>query len=229
MSTVTCLIPAWNEAARIGGVLAAVAGHPMIGRVLVIDDGSTDGTAEVARAAGVEVVQTPGNLGKTRALVHGLRGVQGGHVLLLDADLVGLDAAALTALIRPVAEGRAGASLSLRGNAPRTWRRIGLDYITGERVLPMALLAPELDRIAALPRFGFEAYLNRLLIGAGVTIAVVDWPGVASPSKLAKRGMLAGIRADVAMMGDIFRTIGPIGCLRQIRALLALRSDNPAA
>ncbi len=229
MHLVTCLIPAWNEAARIGGVLAAVAGHPMIGRVLVIDDGSTDGTAEVAREAGVEVVRTPGNLGKTRALVHGLRGLQGGHVLLLDADLTGLDAAALTALIRPVAEGRAGAALSLRGNAPRTWRRLGLDYITGERVLPVDLLAPDLDRIEALPRFGFEAHLNRLLIGAGVTIAVVDWPGVASPSKAAKRGLVRGIRADAAMMGDIFRTIGPVGCLRQIRDMLALVRRSPVA
>lgn len=220
----TCLIPAWNEAARIGGVLDAVAGHPMIGRVLVIDDGSTDGTGGVAAARGVEVLRTPGNLGKTRALALGLGVVPGGHVLLLDADLIGLTAGAVTRLAAPVAEGRAGAAISLRGNAPRTWRMIGLDYISGERVLPHALLAPHLGAFGALPRFGFEVFLNRLLIDQGAPVAVVPWQGVSSPSKAAKRGSLAaGLRADAAMMADIFRTVGPRECLRQIAALRRLR------
>lgn len=217
--TMTCLIPAWNEATRIGAVLAAVSDHPAIARTLVIDDGSTDGTAEVARAAGAEVLRTPGNMGKTRALVQGLRRLDGGNVLLLDADLAGLTAAAISALIAPVAQGRAEASVSLRGNAPLVWRMIGVDYISGERVLPQALLVPHLDRMAALPRFGFEVFLNELLIEAGTKVEVVRWPGVASPSKAAKQGLAAGLRSDAAMMADILRTIGPLACLRQIAAL----------
>ncbi len=222
--TLTCLIPAWNEADRIGGVLAAAAGHPLIGRTLVIDDGSTDGTGDIARAAGVETLRTPGNLGKTRALVMGLRSVTDGHVLLLDADLTGLSAGAISRLVQPVLSGRAHAALSLRGNAPRTWRTIGLDYITGERVLPAGLILPHLDDFARLPRFGFEVYLNRLLIAAGQPVAVVAWPEVASPSKASKTGSLgAGLRADARMMRDIFRTIGPRECLAQIAALRRLR------
>lgn len=219
----TCVIPAWNEAPRIGRVLAAVAGHPRVSRVLVVDDGSTDGTGGVARAAGVEVLATAGNQGKTRALVAGLRAVGTGHVLLLDADLTGLDAAAISALIAPVAAGRAGAALSLRGNAPRSWRLLGLDYITGERVLPMDLLAPRLGQMAALPRFGFEVWLNRRMLEAGMPIAVVDWPGVASPAKAKKQGLVAGLKADARMMGDIFRTVGVTGCLEQISGMLAAK------
>lgn len=222
--SLTCLIPAWNEAARIGAVLGAVSGHPMVTRVLVIDDGSTDGTGDIARAAGVDVLRTPGNLGKTRALAMGLGTVEGGLVLLLDADLTGLRADDVARLARPVIAGRAGASLSLRGNAPRTWRLIGLDYITGERVLPHALLAPHLQSFGALPRFGFEVFLNRLLIARGDPVAVVPWPEVASPSKAAKRGsLLAGLGADAAMLGDIFRTVGLRDPLRQIAALRRLR------
>lgn len=220
----TCLIPAWNEAARIGGVLDAVAGHPALERVLVIDDGSTDGTGDVARARGAEVLRTPGNLGKTRALALGLGTVAGGHVMLLDADLTGLSAGAVSRLAAPVIAGRAAASLSLRGNAPRTWRLIGLDYITGERVLPHALLAPHLATFGTLPRFGFEVFLNRLLIDQGAPVAIVPWPEVASPSKAAKRGsVMAGLRADAAMLGDIYRTVGWRECSRQIAALRRLR------
>lgn len=220
----TCLIPAWNEAARIGGVLDAVARHPDLGRVVVVDDGSTDGTGDVARARGVEVLRTPGNLGKTRALALGLGTVDDGHVMLLDADLTGLTPGAVSRLAAPVTGGRAAASLSLRGNAPRTWRMIGLDYITGERVLPLSLLAPHLDALSGLPRFGFEVFLNRLLIDKGAPVAVVPWPEVGSPSKALKRGsVMAGLRADAAMLGDIYRTVGWRECSRQIAGLRRLR------
>lgn len=219
----TCVIPAWNEAARIGAVLDAVAGHPLLAAVVVVDDGSTDGTAGVAAARGARVIRSEGNLGKTGALVLGLGTVATSHVMFVDADLAGLTSAAIAALAAPVLDGRADATISLRGNAPRTWRLIGVDYISGERVLPMALLAGQGPRLAALPRFGFEVFLNERLIEAGACVAIVDWPAVASPSKAAKRGRLAGIGADAAMMRDIFRTVGPVGCLRQIHRLRRAR------
>lgn len=219
----TCLIPAYNEAARIGAVLDAVIGHPWLSEVIVLDDGSTDGTGDIARAGGARVIRTTGNLGKTMALVQGLGRVSTSHVVLIDADLTGLTGAALTALIDPVRGGRAVAAISLRGNAPRTWRLIGLDYISGERVIPRAILAGQDAALSRLPRFGFEVFLNQLLIAQGDPVAVVKWPAVASPSKAVKRGLWAGLWADAAMMADIFRTIGPLECLRQIMALRGLR------
>lgn len=223
---IACLIPAYNEAPRIATVLAAVENHPMLTGVLVIDDGSNDGTAEIAQRFVAQVVRTPGNLGKTRALAFGLRQISADYVLLLDADLVGLTAADISALLRPVIEGRAGASISLRGNAPRTWRVLGIDYISGERVFPTALLTGHLAQLDALPRFGFEVFLNRLLIAADMPVAIVPWPAVASPSKASKRGWLAGIKADIAMMADIFHTITPLESLRQIRALRRLAEHD---
>ena len=219
----TCLIPAYNEAARIGPVLNAVLALPLLAGVIVIDDGSTDDTAFIAQAKGAQVLHTPGNLGKTRALALGLQSVRTSHVVLIDADLTGLSAQALTALIDPVLRGTADATISLRGNAPRSWRLIGIDYISGERVIALDLLAGQHDDLAGLPRFGFEVFLNRLLIARHARIAIILWPDVASPSKAAKRGLIAGVWADIAMLADIFRTIGPVECLRQIMALRRLR------
>lgn len=228
--SLTCLIPAHDEAARIAGVLAAALDHPLIDEVIVIDDGSTDGTAGVAEVCGARVIRLAPNRGKSSALAAGLAAARAragaSHVMMLDADLTGLRAADLTALIGPVWQSRADVSLSLRGNAPWAWRRIGVDYITGERVLPLSLLAPCADALDALPRFGLEVFLNKRIRASGLAVAIVSWPRVASPSKARKRGRLAGLRADLAMIGDMFRTVTPRRALAQI---LFLRGARPRA
>ena len=222
--SVTVLIPAYNEAARIGGVLSAVAGHPGVSEVLVVDDCSTDATAEVAGAVpGVTVLRQGKNGGKTKALTAGLHAARGDLVALIDADLIGLTPADLTALIAPVLGGRAQMSISLRGNAPPPWRWIGLDYISGERVLPRALLLEAVTGIEALPRFGFEVHLNRMILARGLPIAVVPWPGVSSPIKARKYGLMAGIKGDIGMIADMMRTVPPVELARQIIGLRRLR------
>lgn len=223
----TCLIPAHNEADRIAGVLAAVLGHPMIGSVVVVDDGSGDDTAAIAQAAGVQVLRLWPNRGKSAALAEALRHVRTSHVVLLDADLTGLSATDLSRLIAPVAEGRADVALSLRGNAPRVWHWLGVDYITGERVLPMWLIRPILPGMTALPRFGLEVFLNTHIQAARLSVAIVRWRTVASPSKAAKAGWRAGIRADIGMMRDILRTVSVVTTLEQIAYLR--RADQAGA
>lgn len=228
MSRVSCIIPAYNEAARIGAVLAAAAGHPALAEVIVVDDGSRDGTAEIAAAmAGVRVIRQPQNGGKTRALVTGIAAASGELLLFLDADLEGLTHADISALVAPVAAGGAEVSISLRRNAPALWRRIGLDYISGERVMPRRLLDGRAAELNALPKFGFEVFLNRLWLDADCRIAVVRWDGVASPWKNRKYGLRAGLRADLGMLADIFRVIGPGAILAQIFAMRRRRIAAP--
>lgn len=227
--TFACLIPAYNESARIGGVLSAVLGHSLIGEVLVVDDGSSDGTAAVARARGARVLEMPQNGGKTAALAAGIAALEASHLVLIDADLQGLRPDHLTRLLAPVQDGRLDVAISLRGNAPLAWRLIGADYISGERVLPRALLLPMLGDLPHLPRFGFEVFLNEAILRAGLTTAIVPWPEVASPSKATKRGLTRGLLADAAMLTDIFRTVPPSRVAAQIaafaRAARARRTD----
>ena len=215
----TCLIAAWNEGARLPAVLDAVRDHPLIDRLLVVDDGSTDDTAAVAQRAGAEVLRLTPNGGKTAALAPGIARLEGEHVLLLDADLTGLTARDITALAAPVLIGAADATLSLRGNAPRTWHWLGVDYISGERVLSVDLLKSLAPALPGLPRFGFEVYLNHALRAQGHRVAVVGWPGVASPSKASKQGLWRGLWADMRMVRDILRCQPLTALLGQIHWL----------
>ncbi|SOB94428.1 glycosyltransferase family 2 protein [Rhodobacter maris] len=224
MKGLSCIIPAYNEAPRIEAVLNSVVGHPLIDEVIVVDDGSRDGTADVAaRVPGIRLIRLPQNRGKSWAVAEGIAAAEHDLILLLDSDLLGLAPESLAALIFPVREGRADVTISLRGNAPFLWRLIGLDYISGERVLPKALIGSP-EALRALPRFGLEMHLNRRMIAARARIMVVLWPKVASPWKGSKRGRWAGIKADIAMLADMFRTVPLPAAMAQIWAMWGLRA-----
>src|ERR1700689_2935898 len=84
----TCvLIPAFNEAPYIAKVVEGARQH--VAEVVVIDDGSSDGTAEIARAAGAICLQSPRNCGKASALRAGIafaRDHDFTYVITLDGD-----------------------------------------------------------------------------------------------------------------------------------------------
>ena len=84
---VSVILPAYNEAGTIGAVVeGARRATPNLAEVLVIDDGSTDGTGAVAESAGATVIAHPTNRGKGAALRSGCRAATGGILLFLDAD-----------------------------------------------------------------------------------------------------------------------------------------------
>lgn len=70
---VLIIVPAWNEAESIAGVVAEIHGALPFVDVLVVDDGSTDGTAKVARDAGAVALTLPYNLGVGGAMRLGYR------------------------------------------------------------------------------------------------------------------------------------------------------------
>ncbi|MFN8638068.1 MAG: glycosyltransferase family 2 protein [Dehalococcoidia bacterium] len=221
---VSCIIPAYNEQIRIAPVVQTALAHPLIAEVIVVNDGSTDATGTVlASIEGISVVTHDRNLGKSRALASALEVATHPYVLFLDADLRGLASEHITALITPVLEGNADASISLRGHTLRVWRWLGLDYLSGERSFDRRILAGRLDEIRALPRFGFEVYLNDLWIARRYRVAIVPLEGLESPLKFAKYGFAQGVRSDVLMLRDLLRTRSFIGLARQILALRRLR------
>jgi glycosyltransferase involved in cell wall biosynthesis len=85
---ITVVIPAFNEQRAIGKVLKDLQDHcaELLSSVIVVDDGSTDATAAVAREHGATVVTHPVNLGYGAALKSGIRQARTPYVLTMDAD-----------------------------------------------------------------------------------------------------------------------------------------------
>jgi glycosyltransferase involved in cell wall biosynthesis len=84
--SVSVVVPAYNEEAAIAEVVGGLRAAAAWAEVLVVDDGSTDRTAERAAAAGARVVRHPYNKGNGAAVKTGLREARSEVVLLLDAD-----------------------------------------------------------------------------------------------------------------------------------------------
>lgn len=88
MMVVHALIPAYNEAETIATVVTGLQG--IVDAITVVDDGSTDGTGDIARAGGATVIRQPMKSGKGTAVRAGLAAVLAGpctHVLMIDGDL----------------------------------------------------------------------------------------------------------------------------------------------
>jgi glycosyltransferase involved in cell wall biosynthesis len=181
------IVPARNEAERIAATVRAAL---TLGPVLVVDDGSRDGTRMIAAEAGADVLTLSRNRGKGGALGAGLAARLAAApevrtVLFLDADL-GETAAAASALVAAVRDGSCDVAVALPPPQPGGGHgfvvrlaRGGIRRLCGfEAAVPLSgqrCLTRE-AALAALPfasRFGVEAGMTVDLVRAGYRVAEV--------------------------------------------------------
>ncbi|HZZ36318.1 MAG TPA: glycosyltransferase family 2 protein [Caulobacteraceae bacterium] len=230
MNGISCIICAYNEGERIESILRVVDAHPALAEVIVVNDGSTDETEACARAhRRIRVVSHQPNRGKTFAMSRGIAAARGEHLMFLDADLEGLGPREIDLLAAPVSARRAEVSISLRRNSLACYRTIGLDFVSGERVIPAWLVRDQVEVMATLPRWGGETFINELVVGANLRIEVVDWPGVSNIRKYRKVGLVQGAMAELRMINDALQVLSPIGLVRQNIGLLRLVNRAPRA
>jgi hypothetical protein len=219
---ISCIVCTYNEGDRLRRILDAVSGHPALQEIIVVNDGSTDDAHLLLQAyRDVRVISYTPNRGKTYAMSRGIAAAKCDRLMFLDADLAGLSRRHIQLLAAPVVGGAADVSISLRGNSLPLYRMIGLDFVSGERVIPASLVRDQASRMAGLPPWGGEAFINQLIIEAALRIEVVDWPEVTNVRKHRKLGRLRGLLAELSMIRDAFRT-APGGPVRQNLELLRL-------
>ncbi len=176
---VTVVIPAYNEETTISRTVDAARVLPGVNRVIVVDDGSTDKTAERAAAAGAGVIRTGANQGKGAALKLGVQAVQGGSeqggfLLILDADL-GETAGEGEKILAPVVAGEADLCI---GRLPAPRKKAGCGFVrtlatAGITLLTGLKVTAPLSGQRALSSRALAALENRFAPGFGLETGMI--------------------------------------------------------
>lgn len=196
-SDVAVIIPAKDEQARIAATVKAASALPGVDLVIVVDDGSTDGTSRPAADAGARVIRHGRNRGKAAAMESGAEAVRlldegraaPRHLLFLDADLTET-AADAAPLVEPVRRGQADMTIAVftstvklgghglvvrlsRGGIERATGWTATQPLNGQRCLTRE--AFEAARPLA-SGFGVETALTIDLLRKGLRVTEVEVP-----------------------------------------------------
>ncbi|OHW62978.1 poly-beta-1,6-N-acetyl-D-glucosamine synthase [Andreesenia angusta] len=186
-SRVDVIIPAYNERDRIESTVNAVKNLEYVERIIVVDDASGDGTADIAEKLDVTLVRMKQNGGKGKAIREGLKLSESEAVALLDGDL-GSSAGELSKLIAPVIEGDADFTIAKFGKAKKKGgfglvkqlAKRGVYFYTkqeidttlsGQRVYRREVI----DSISYIPdRFGIEVAMTVEALRQGYKLVEVE-------------------------------------------------------
>lgn len=225
---ISVVIAAYNEEPRIGAVLRAIANHPIVDEVIVVNDGSNDNTSDVVKKYHAKLIENEKNLGKTLSVKKGVEASRNDTVMLLDADLVGLDEKSITMLAEPVLNKQVNWTLSLRGNSFRYMKMAGIDWVSGERVLTKELLADPMIWSKPNIGFGLETLMNRSLLKNNRSFISVYLPNVKIINKTSKVGFLKGVSGELKMLGQLLKVAPIYEIIGQFLKMSKLNKKNYA-
>ncbi|GMV36500.1 MAG: hypothetical protein AMXMBFR61_10080 [Fimbriimonadales bacterium] len=205
---VACIVPAFNEAGRISQVLEAVAACPLVSEIIVVDDGSSDGTASAAmRHPNVRVYRLPHNVGKGAAMRAGALVTSADVLLFLDADLRNLAPRHVDVLLQPVLSGEAAMCIGrfCGGRFLTDLAQRVSPNISGQRAIRRSLFleVPKLD----CSRMDVEVRINRYARRKRWPVRRVPLRGVTHPMKEEKLGLFRGALERARMYREILRTV----------------------
>jgi len=204
---ISVVIAAYNEAPRIATVLKTVSNHPLINEVIVVNDGSIDNTSDIVKKFDVILIENKKNLGKTLSVKTGVNASKNKIIMLLDADLIGIDQDSIYKLAEPVLKEQVDWTLSLRDNSFKIMKIMKMDWLSGERVIAKDLLLD--PYIWSRPEIGYslEVLMNKSLLDKTKTFRAVRLKNVSDTNKANKIGFIKGWSADIKMIGQISKVM----------------------
>ncbi|MGB9791114.1 MAG: PIG-L family deacetylase [Thermacetogeniaceae bacterium] len=199
---VSAVVPAYNEALTVGRIIEVLKKVPLVDEIIVVDDGSKDGTAEVAERHGATVIRLPANRGKGAAMTAGARRAKGDVLLFLDADLQGLTPQHVVDLLEPVLKDEADMTVGVFQNGRRftDYAQLLAPSISGQRAIRKDLF---LDAGVGRSRFEVEVILTRFAREKGLRVKKVPLPNMTHLVKEEKRGIVRGAVERMGMYRDI--------------------------
>ncbi|MFA5935238.1 MAG: glycosyltransferase family 2 protein [Patescibacteria group bacterium] len=206
-SVIAAVVAAYNEEPTIGPIVKTLADSGLFRDVIVISDGSTDRTAEIARENGASLVhQFPWKHGKGAAMMHGVAHTDADILFFCDADLKGLTAKHLKDLLDPVLKGKLAMTVGLRDRGQTIMKLTRfLPLIGGERAMRRHVFEDIPD--PCLQGFMVESSLNYYCRSRKLPYGTVELPGLHIRRKMQKVGIVKGLGEYVHMWWQIMRAM----------------------
>ncbi|MCE5222904.1 glycosyltransferase [bacterium] len=204
---VSVIIPAFNEESTIADVITSCRICKWVSEVIVVDDDSSDHTNEIASKAGAIVCILPENRGKAAALLVGARQAKNELLLLLDADLIGLQPRHVEAMIYPVMTLPAVSTVGLftKGRFRTDLAHWLTPFLSGQRCLERDFFL-SLENCSNV-RYGIEIVITKALRKQKITLNKVPLDGVTHRMKEEKRGHENGWHKRMEMYRDIVQEL----------------------
>ncbi len=202
-SVVAAIVVAYNEEPTISAIVKALVDSTLFRDVIVISDGSTDGTADEARAAGATLVhQLPWKHGKGAAMMHGVSHTDTPILFFADADLLGLTPDHLKRILRPVLAGTLAMCVGLRDRGPILMKiSAHLPLIGGERAMRRNVFEDIPDNF--MQGFMVESALNYYCRSHHLPYGTVELPGLHIRRKMQKVGFWKGLKEYLHMWREV--------------------------
>ncbi|HWM89892.1 MAG TPA: glycosyltransferase family 2 protein [Thermoanaerobaculia bacterium] len=201
---VAAIVPAYNEAETLIEVLKVLQATPLIHEVLVVSDGSTDDTVEIARSRGLRTIHLRQNQGKGIAMAVGVAHTDAPILTFVDGDILNLTVDQLTRLIEPVLSGQSDMNVGVRDRGPalNDFQRRHGPLLSGIRCLRREIFeaVPE----SHLEGFAIETGLNWACGELGMRITTTVLHNLKHLVKEKKRGLVRGFRARMRMFAAVF-------------------------
>jgi glycosyltransferase involved in cell wall biosynthesis len=198
------IVPAYNEAETIAEVLSALKSVPLIQEILVVSDGSTDGTVEIARSLKMRTIHLRENHGKGTAMAVGVAHTDADILLFVDGDILNLTGSLLEQLMAPVLAGTSDMNVGVRNRGEilnAVQQRTG-PLLSGIRCLRREVFeaVPESHREG----FAIETGLNWACDELGMRTTTLVMHNLRHLVKEKKRGVWRGMKARVRMFAAVF-------------------------
>ncbi len=202
LKTAAAILPAYNEAPTIERIIKVLQKVPELKEIIVVSDGSTDATTDVARRAGALVLELTNNKGKGAAMFAGAQFTSQEVLLFLDADLEGLLPKQVVSLIAPVLRNEADMTVGIfkQGRFLTDWAQVVAPYLSGQRAIKRDLF---LKCGLVHSRYDAEVRLAHFAQENSWRVLKVPLINVTHVTKEEKRGLWAGFYARLGMYGDI--------------------------
>jgi glycosyltransferase involved in cell wall biosynthesis len=208
MMKVAAIIPAYNEEKNISSVLSVITQIEEVSEVLVVNDGSSDQTSQVAHSFGVRVLELEENQGKSMAMYAGVMHTKAPIIIFLDADLIGLTAKQVRDMIIPIIHGYADMTLGIfcSGRSMTDLAQKIAPNLTGQRALKRWVL-DGLDYEDWQTGFGIEIAITRLAKNTNIRVMEIPLENVTHTMKEEKLGFVKGVAARAKMYWEIMKQL----------------------